>query len=191
MNLNEKVMKRIVIFGASGSGKTTAANKLGDITKIPVTHLDDIYHGPNWEELETKKFINIIKRIISREKWIIDGNYSTVRNYIIEKASLVLILKFPTYQVLWRLFWRTILRNTRLKLFEITLLPINVERSGNREKKIKTLTMLGKHSINFNFRRYNDILEELENYNVTRITFFTPKQLSLFLKQIQEYYQPI
>jgi adenylate kinase family enzyme len=42
--------KRIIIIGSSGGGKSTLARQLGDITGLPVIHLDKVFWNPNWVE---------------------------------------------------------------------------------------------------------------------------------------------
>ncbi len=40
--------KRIVIIGATGSGKTTLARQLAQTYGLPYTDLDDLYWNPGW-----------------------------------------------------------------------------------------------------------------------------------------------
>ena len=45
-----KDVKRISIVGGPGTGKTTLAQRLSNILKIPATHLDSVNFKPNWEK---------------------------------------------------------------------------------------------------------------------------------------------
>ena len=65
---------RIMIFGRPGSGKSTFALMLHNITFIPLYHLDKYFFSSNWKEVEYKDFLEIQKSIVDQEKWIIDGN---------------------------------------------------------------------------------------------------------------------
>ena len=38
-------MKKVIIIGSPGSGKSTFAKKLRDITNLPLYHLDMLYHN--------------------------------------------------------------------------------------------------------------------------------------------------
>ena len=49
-------MKKIIIIGCPGSGKSTFARKLSDITNIPLYHLDMIWHKPDKTTLTKEEF---------------------------------------------------------------------------------------------------------------------------------------
>ncbi|MBQ7956930.1 MAG: hypothetical protein IJ279_02740 [Clostridia bacterium] len=40
-------MKKVIVLGCPGSGKTTFAEKLKKCTKLPLYHLDAIWHKPD------------------------------------------------------------------------------------------------------------------------------------------------
>lgn len=42
-------MKKIIIIGSGGAGKSTFSRKLGDILNIKAYHLDQLMWKPNWE----------------------------------------------------------------------------------------------------------------------------------------------
>ena len=50
-------MKKIVILGCAGCGKSTLAKKLGSQLNIPVLHLDTIYWKANWKEEDSQIFL--------------------------------------------------------------------------------------------------------------------------------------
>lgn len=68
-------MNRIMIFGFSGGGKSTLARKMGEILGIEPTHFDAIHWLPNWVESTREYKREVIKPILERDRWIIDGNY--------------------------------------------------------------------------------------------------------------------
>ena len=87
---------RISIIGGSGTGKTTLANELSKIYKIPATHIDGIHHLENWEKRDKEERDKIILDIAEREKWIIDGTYHATLRARVEKADLVIWLDYST-----------------------------------------------------------------------------------------------
>jgi adenylate kinase family enzyme len=83
-------MKRIVIIGNSGCGKTTLANKLGSILKINCIDLDDYYWLSNWQPRDLEEFYIIVDKLTQNQTWIISGNYSKVRDLIWSKCDLII-----------------------------------------------------------------------------------------------------
>ena len=68
-------MERIIIIGCGGSGKSTLARKLGKKTGLPVVHLDKLFWRPGWESISREEFDRLHREALSREKWIMDGNF--------------------------------------------------------------------------------------------------------------------
>ena len=52
----EKSMKRVLVIGGNGSGKSTFSKKLGEKTGLPVVHLDKIWWRGNWEYISREEF---------------------------------------------------------------------------------------------------------------------------------------
>lgn len=88
--------KKIAIVGAPGTGKTTLANNLSEIYKIPATHIDGIHHLKNWEIRDKEERDKIILEIASRDEWIIDGTYKSTLRDRFERADLIIWLDFST-----------------------------------------------------------------------------------------------
>ncbi len=69
-------MKKIIVIGCPGSGKTTFAEKLSRQTKIPLVYLDAIWHKADRTHISRDEFDQRLSEFLSSESWIIDGNYS-------------------------------------------------------------------------------------------------------------------
>jgi len=72
-------MKRVVILGSSGSGKTFLARRLSALLGLGVHHLDTYYWQPEWREPDPQAFAQLNRDIVSRDSWIVEGNYSATR----------------------------------------------------------------------------------------------------------------
>lgn len=94
-------MKKIAIIGSGGSGKSTMARRLGDITGIKVYHLDKLFWKPGWESITREELTEKIKGIMLEDSWIIDGNYSSTMEMRMEEADTVIYLDFPSISCLW------------------------------------------------------------------------------------------
>ncbi len=101
---------RIAIIGTSGSGKTTLAQQISIHLGIQHVELDAYRHGPNWTETPDTRFRCHIRQALSTGDWIVDGNYSVVRDIVWSKATKLIWLDYSVNLVLWRLLKRTLKR---------------------------------------------------------------------------------
>lgn len=72
--LREDQMKRILIIGGNGSGKTTMSVELAKITKLPLCHLDSLYWTDGWVPRERGEFLSLLEEKLMEPEWILDGN---------------------------------------------------------------------------------------------------------------------
>ena len=70
-------MQRILVMGSSGSGKSTFARRLSEITDIPAVSLDALFWRPGWVESDLDEFSQRVAEAASRPRWIMDGNYTS------------------------------------------------------------------------------------------------------------------
>lgn len=93
-NINFNKIKKILIIGGTGMGKSTLADNIGKQLDLPICHIDAIHFKENWIERDVKERDEIIRRKINEPKWILDGLYKSTLKESIEKADLVVILWF-------------------------------------------------------------------------------------------------
>ncbi len=117
-------MRRISVVGTSGSGKTTLAAEMSARLGIPHVELDGIYHQAGWVPLEDAEFRARVRAVTAGEAWIVDGNYTTVRDVVWGAADTVVALDLPRRIVMSRVVRRSVYRAlTRRELW-----------NGNRER---------------------------------------------------------
>ena len=88
-------MERVMIIGCGGSGKSTLARKLGEITGLPVVHLDRIWWSPgNWQHLERDEFDRQLAVETEKPRWIMDGNFNRTLPVRLERADTVIYLDY-------------------------------------------------------------------------------------------------
>lgn len=68
-------MRKVIIIGCPGSGKSTFGRKLAKMTNLPLYYLDMIYHRPDKTDLSKEEFAQKIEEITKEAEWIIDGCY--------------------------------------------------------------------------------------------------------------------
>lgn len=89
-------MKRAVVIGCSGSGKSVFSRKLLDVTGLTLYYLDMIWHKPDGTNISREEFDKQLDSIISRDSWIIDGNYQRTLETRIKACDTVFLFDLPT-----------------------------------------------------------------------------------------------
>lgn len=69
-------MRRVVIVGNAGVGKSMLAREVGQRLGLPVHHLDALFWKPGWVEANRAAFTAQVDAIAAGDRWITDGNYS-------------------------------------------------------------------------------------------------------------------
>jgi adenylate kinase family enzyme len=116
-------MLRVAVVGTSCSGKTTLARKIAQANGIPHIELDVLYWDSNWTPRSIQDFRESVTIAAAGDSWVIDGNYSSVRDIIWPRATYLVWLNLPFVKVFWRALSRTVKRViTQEQLF-----------AGNRE----------------------------------------------------------
>lgn len=89
-------MKRILVIGCSGGGKSYFSKKLNKITAIPLYHLDMLYWNEDKTTVGRDVLIERLTPILDSEEWIIDGNYRGTLEMRLQRCDTVFFLDFPT-----------------------------------------------------------------------------------------------
>jgi adenylate kinase family enzyme len=103
-------MRRIVVIGTSGSGKTTLARQLSQRLGIPHIELDALYWEKNWTATSHIVFQERTEQALSGDAWVVDGNYSSVRNVIWTRADTIVWLDYSLWTIMRQLLGRTFRR---------------------------------------------------------------------------------
>lgn len=103
-------LKRIVIIGATGSGKTTFAREVAARGGHAFFDLDDFHWLPGWQVRDRAEFTRMAADMAAGDQWVVSGNYSLVRPQVWGRATAIVWLDYPFYLVFWRLLRRSIMR---------------------------------------------------------------------------------
>ena len=93
--MNSQSFKRILIIGCPGSGKSTFARAMQEITRIPLFHLDMLYWNPDKTTVEKSVFLERLSDVLQKDRWIIDGNYSSTMELRIQACDTIIFLDYP------------------------------------------------------------------------------------------------
>jgi adenylate kinase family enzyme len=102
-------MKKIIVIGSGGAGKSSFSRRLGEKLGLPVVHLDRLYWRPNWTKTPRDEWIPIVRREIAKEEWIIDGNFGNTREMRMAACDTVIFLDMPRWLCMYRILKRTLL----------------------------------------------------------------------------------
>ena len=89
-------MKRAIIIGCPGSGKSRLAGELHKKTGIPLYHLDMMYWNADRTTVEKSVFRERLSAVLAEDEWIIDGNYRSTMELRMEVCDTVIFLDYPT-----------------------------------------------------------------------------------------------
>jgi adenylate kinase family enzyme len=171
---------RISVVGNSGSGKTTLARGLADALGIAHLELDSVFHQPGWEPLDRDVFRERVTAFTAGPRWVVDGNYSAVRDIVWDRADTVIWLDPPRRRVMRQVIWRTLRRMaTRAELW-----------NGNREpwqnlfrldpaESIIAWTWTSHHKVR---ERYTQAQADPAHGHLTFIRLRTPAQSADLLR---------
>ena len=101
-------MKRVLVIGSGGSGKTTFAKALAARTRLPLIHLDQLFWRANWDPTPDREWDRLIADLSARDEWIMDGNYGRTIVPRIAAADTIIFLDLPRLVCLWRIVRRQI-----------------------------------------------------------------------------------
>ena len=88
-------MKRIIVIGCPGSGKSTVSRALHNKTGIPLYHLDMMYWNADKTTVEKSVFLERLSAVLEKDEWIIDGNYSSTMELRMAACDTVIFLDYP------------------------------------------------------------------------------------------------
>ena len=88
-------MKKIMVIGCPGSGKSTFSRALHDVTGIPLYHLDMMYWNADKTTVEKSVFRERLANTLQKDEWIIDGNYGSTMEMRLQACDTVIFLDYP------------------------------------------------------------------------------------------------
>ncbi|HVG30603.1 MAG TPA: DNA topology modulation protein [Pyrinomonadaceae bacterium] len=99
-------MKKILVIGSGGAGKSTFSKRLGDALGLEVIHLDRLYWKPGWVEPPKPEWRARVEELLRGDSWIMDGNYSGTLDIRLGACDTVIFLDVPRAVCLWRVLKR-------------------------------------------------------------------------------------
>ena len=88
-------MKKVIVIGCPGSGKSTVSRALHNKTGIPLYHLDMMYWNADKTTVEKSVFLERLSAVLEKNEWIIDGNYGSTMELRMAACDTVIFLDYP------------------------------------------------------------------------------------------------
>src|SRR3954454_16607600 len=104
---------KIVVIGTTGAGKSTLARELATRLGVPHVELDALFWEADWVPAPLEVFRERTQQALDRDAWVVDGNYSKVRDLTWGRADTLVWLDYPFPVVFSRLTRRTLRRIVR------------------------------------------------------------------------------
>jgi adenylate kinase family enzyme len=172
--------QRVSIVGTSGSGKTTLAQRVAQRLQVPHVELDALHWEPNWTSAPEQVFRERVTEALKGDRWVVDGNYSIIRDLVWSRADTVVFLDYSFALVMRRLLRRTWQRC--LKQEELW--------NGNREDL--RMAFLSKESILLwmmqtygrNRKKYPVLLQQPEYKHLSVVHLQSPAQTDAWLSNV-------
>lgn len=99
-------MKRVLIIGSPGAGKSTLATEIARLTGLPLIHLDQHHWRSGWVEPTKAEWRAQVEELAARESWVMDGNYGGSLPLRLKRADTVIYLDFPAWLCVTRILRR-------------------------------------------------------------------------------------
>ncbi|MBK9123130.1 MAG: adenylate kinase [Chloroflexi bacterium] len=103
-------MKRVIVIGSTGSGKTTLARELARLIGGVHIELDAFNFLPGWTDRPLDDMRALVADAVQAERWAACGNYGKIRDIVWPLADTAVWLDYPLPRILWRLTRRSITR---------------------------------------------------------------------------------
>lgn len=102
--------RRVLVYGVTGSGKTTAAARISEVTGIPWTSVDELTWEANWVAVPEDVQRRRIEAVCAQDSWLLDTAYGQWIDVPLARVQLIVALDYPRWFSLQRLLRRTCAR---------------------------------------------------------------------------------
>lgn len=87
--VERKTLRRVLVVGNSGAGKSRLSRALAQRLGLPIEHLDLYYWRPGWVEPSREEWREQVAELVARDEWVLDGNYGSTFDLRLPRAELV------------------------------------------------------------------------------------------------------
>jgi adenylate kinase family enzyme len=99
-------VKKVLVIGSGGAGKSTLAARIANLTGLPLVHLDALYWRPGWVPTPEEAWHRCVEQIAAQDAWVMDGNYGATLEVRLAAFDTVVFLDPPRLVCIWRILSR-------------------------------------------------------------------------------------
>lgn len=172
------------IVGTSGAGKTTFGRRLSDLLGIPHFQMDALFWKENWQASTVQELTEKVEDVLSRPAWILDGNYSSVKELRWRDAQVVVWIDPPFWVTTWRIIRRSAVRVWKRE----EIWP----GTGNRETFVKSflkpnsIIIWSVTTFHRNRRRYSRLMKDPRYAHLEFVQLRSAKDMDQFLELLAQ-----
>jgi adenylate kinase family enzyme len=171
------VYKRIMVYGVTGSGKTTLASRIGEKTGLTWHSVDDLTWDPGWVAVPDEEQRRRIQAICDQPEWILDTAYGAWREIPMASVELIVALDFPRWLSFGRLLKRSMLRAIDKK-------PICNGNIESFKQMLSRESILLWHFKSFKSKRIKIAAWAAKSDGPTVLWFRHPKEVETWLRSL-------
>jgi adenylate kinase family enzyme len=171
--------QRILVYGVTGSGKSTAAARIAARTGLPLTLADELTWQPGWVLVDEARQREVFAEVAAQDRWVLDTAYGSWLDLVLPRAQLVVALDYPRWFSLQRLVRRTVIRamdkqpvcngnvqTWRRILGRDSIIRWHFDSFSRKHRRIQQWTAASSGPPVLTFRRHQDLdrwINSLEN----------------------------
>jgi len=102
-------VQRVVVLGRGGAGKSVFARRIGELTGLPVTELDQIFWSGELQPIPQDRWEDVQRQLAAATTWVLDGDlgpYDALQPRL-ANADTVVILDLGVLRCAWRAIRRS------------------------------------------------------------------------------------
>jgi adenylate kinase family enzyme len=166
-------MKRVLVLGCPGAGKSTLSKELAADTGLPLVHLDQIFWRPGWVEPAKEEWRLQIAAALAKPEWILDGNFGSTLLQRLEAADTAILLDLPRMVCLLRV----------LKRISVSLGRQRPDMAEGCPERFDLKFLL--YVWNFGKNHRSKLLEQFEAFAGEKILLRSPAEVRQFLQSMK------
>ena len=99
-------MRRVLVIGSPGAGKSTLATQLAAALEFPVHYLDLHHWMPGWRYRDAADARERVRAIVGTPEWVMDGNFAESFDLRMPRADSLIWLDYPRVTCIRRVLTR-------------------------------------------------------------------------------------